>query len=186
VRIPIRITLVEHKPFALWGKDRLLSERGRLFPASGVTVPNGLPRLAGPDTRVAEVVALYNESRVLFAGSGNDVRALGLDRRGSWSLTLGDGAASAGTHVVVGRSDARPRLARFARLLPQLLAQQQRPLQRADLRYTNGFALNWATLPKPLPPLAGQGWDGGASVPTHSHPNPPPLRGGGSQQQGQT
>ena len=88
---------------------------------------------------MADVVALYNESRVLFASSGNDVRELALDRRGSWSLRLSNGA-----EVVVGRSDARPRLARFARLLPQLLSQQQRALQRADLRYTNGFALGWA------------------------------------------
>ncbi len=32
---------------------------------------------------------------------------------------------------------------RFARLLPQLLARQARTLERADLRYTNGFALTW-------------------------------------------
>ena len=136
----LEVHVVEHKPFALWGTDSLLSERGRLFPAKGITLPEGLPQLGGPDARVGDVVALYNESRVLFASSGNDVSALALDRRGSWSLTLDNG-----TEVVVGRSDARPRLALFARLLPQLLSQQQRPLQRADLRYTNGFALGWAT-----------------------------------------
>jgi len=136
----LEVHVIEHKPFALWGKDRLLSERGRLFPAKGITLPRGLPQLGGPDARVGEVVALYNESRVLFASSGNDVRELALDRRGSWSLRLSNGA-----EVVVGRSDARPRLARFARLLPQLLSQQQRALLRADLRYTNGFALGWAT-----------------------------------------
>jgi cell division protein FtsQ len=50
---------------------------------------------------------------------------------------------------VVGRGDedARLRLARFSRLLPRLLAGQQRPLRRADLRYTNGFALSWGEKP---------------------------------------
>ena len=149
----LEVHVVEHQPFALWGKDRLLSQRGRLFPAKGVTLPPGLPQLGGPDARVADVVALYNESRALFASSGNDVRALELDRRGSWSLTL-----SGGTRVVVGRSDARPRLGRFARLLPQLLSQRQHRLQRADLRYTNGFALNWATaMPAPATAPQGQG-----------------------------
>jgi len=52
-----------------------------------------------------------------------------------------------GPEVIVGRSDARPRLGRFARLLPQLMAQPQRLLRRADLRYTNGFALQWADAP---------------------------------------
>jgi cell division protein FtsQ len=178
----LQVRIVEHRPFAQWGKDRLLSEHGRLFPAQGV--PKGLPLLDGPDARVADVVALYNESRVLFAPSGIDVRALNLDRRGSWSLTL-----SNGTQVIVGSSEARLRLTRFARLLPQLLSQKQLPLTRADLRYTNGFALVWPTT-KPLPPLAGESWDGGASTATGAHlfathplPNPPPQRGAGSRTQ---
>jgi len=147
----LEVRVVEHRPFARWGDDRLLSEHGRLFPAAGVDVPSGLPRLAGPEARVADVVALYNESRALFAGSGIDVRAATLDPRGSWSLVLEGGA-----RVLVGRHDARPRLARFARMLPQLLAQQRQPMARADLRYTNGFALSWgepapAAAPGPAP-----------------------------------
>jgi cell division protein FtsQ len=138
----LEVTIVENRPFAHWGSDRLLSERGRLFPAQGAGALRSLPLLDGPDTRVADVVALYNESRALFAPCGIDVRGVSLDRRGSWSLTL-----SNGTQVVVGSSEARLRLQRFARLLPQLLSQKQLPLTRADLRYTNGFALSWPDKP---------------------------------------
>jgi cell division protein FtsQ len=133
----LEVSIVEHRPFARWGNDRLLSQHGRLFPSQGA-MPAGLPLLDGPDSRVADVVALYNESRALFAPSGVDVRALKLDPRGSWSLVL-----SNGTDVIIGSSEARLRLARFARLMPQLLSQKQLPLVRADLRYTNGFALSW-------------------------------------------
>jgi cell division protein FtsQ len=133
----LEVRVVEHRPFARWGNDRLLSQHGRLFPSQGA-MPAGLPLLDGPDSRVADVVALYNESRALFAPSGVDVRALKLDPRGSWSLVL-----SNGTDVIIGSSEARLRLARFARLMPQLLSQKQLPLVRADLRYTNGFALSW-------------------------------------------
>jgi cell division protein FtsQ len=87
---------------------------------------------------VAEVVAVYNESRVLFTPIGYDVAEVVLDTRGSWSLVL-----SNGTRIVVGNQQARPRLERFARLLPQLLQFRTERLQRADLRYTNGFALVW-------------------------------------------
>jgi cell division protein FtsQ len=139
----LEVRVVEHHPFARWGDSRLLSEDGRLFAAKGVVVPRSLPQLDGPPGREADVMALYGESRDLFAGAGLDVRALELDRRGSWSLQL-----SNGVDVLVGSREARSRMARFARLLPQLLAQRGGDaLSRADLRYTNGFALTWGDAP---------------------------------------
>ncbi len=139
----IEVHVVEHRPFARWGRDRLLSEQGRLFPLAGIELPRALPRLQGPDSRVAEVVAMYNESRVMFAPTGRDVRVLGMDERGSWRLLLSDG-----TDVVIGSQEPRLRLARFARLLPQLLEQQMQPMRRADLRYTNGFTIDWSQAPR--------------------------------------
>lgn len=136
----MEVSIVEHRPFARWGADRLLSEHGKLFPVPPDLAVEKLPQLDGPDSQAQEVVALYNESRRLFAPLGLDVRRLAMDRRGSWSLVLGNGV-----EVVIGRADARPRLGRFARLLPQLLNRNAQPLRRADLRYTNGFALSWAS-----------------------------------------
>lgn len=162
----VEVEVVEHKPFARWGGGRLLSEKGRLFPVPKGLSAESLPQLGGPDSQVQEVVALYNQSRELFAPIGFKVESLAMDRRGSWSLAL-----SNGTQVVVGRADARPRLDRFARMLPQLLARSATPLQRADLRYTNGFALSWSTT-KPAVPEAS------ASAPAAS--------GGASQVQAST
>ncbi|RYZ68877.1 MAG: cell division protein FtsQ/DivIB, partial [Lysobacteraceae bacterium] len=156
----IEVEVVEHKPFARWGQDRLLSEHGRLFPIPKGLALATLPQLGGPDSQVREVVALYNESRQLFAPTGFNVERLVMDRRGSWSLALDNG-----TEVVVGRADARPRLVRFARMLPQLLARNGLPLERADLRYTNGFALSWSTTKPAVPeaPASAPAASGGAS-----------------------
>jgi cell division protein FtsQ len=141
----LEVRISEHRPFAHWGDGRLLSEQGRLFPAGTLRVPPDLPRLDGPVARSAEVVAIYNEARARLAHAGG-VRGVALDRRGSWSITLRDG-----TEVVLGRNDPQARLARFAALLPGLAAQSPgRRLLRADLRYTNGFALVWADLPPPV------------------------------------
>ncbi|KQO00068.1 MULTISPECIES: cell division protein FtsQ/DivIB [Stenotrophomonas] len=137
----LEVSIVEHKPFARWGKDRLLSEQGRLFATPHGLENAPLPELDGPDSKTAEVVELYNESRALFAPAGVDVRALAMDARGSWSLALDNG-----TEVIVGRDDARSRLGRFVRVLPQL-TRTQVPIVRADLRYTNGFTLSWGTPP---------------------------------------
>jgi cell division protein FtsQ len=171
----LEVKLSEHRPFAHWGKDRLLSEKGRLFPAGMDRVPPGLPQLDGPEARVPDVVALYNEARERLANAGG-VRGVALDRRGSWSITLGDG-----TEVVLGRNDPHARLARFAPLLPRLVAQHPgRRLVRADLRYTNGFALVWAE--RPLPPVqaAPTPRPVATSSPGVPPPQPSPARGGGS------
>ena len=56
----------------------------------------------------------------------------------------------------------------FLTLLPQLLSQKQSPLTRADLRYTNGFALSWPTA--------------NAAAPSGAPPSPPtPANGAGRQ-----
>ncbi|MCI2262888.1 MULTISPECIES: cell division protein FtsQ/DivIB [Xanthomonas] len=134
----LEVRVVEHRPFARWGEDRMLSEQGRIFALPNELRDVALPHLAGPDAKAADVVALYNASRALFAPVGLPVQGVALDARGSWSLALGNGV-----QVVVGRDDARARLERFARVLPQLLQPGQPPLARADLRYTNGFTVAW-------------------------------------------
>ena len=171
----LEVRISEHRPFARWGKDRLLSEQGRLFPASTVAVPRGLPLLDGPESRVAEVVALYNQARERLADAGG-VRGVALDKRGSWSISLHNG-----TEVVLGRSDPEARLERFAPLLPRLVAQHPgQRLARADLRYTNGFSLTWVDLPKPpktTAPLPQPLAMASRGVPS---PQPSPASGRGS------
>ncbi|MBB5208788.1 cell division protein FtsQ/DivIB [Chiayiivirga flava] len=136
------ITVAEHRAFARWDGDRLLSDHGQLFRAPGGDDLQGLPELFGPDERIAEVVAFHANALRILAGTGLQVRGARLSARGSWSLVLGNGA-----RVMVGRS-AQPqeRLARLVRVLPQLLT-ERRPFERIDLRYTNGFAVHWAAEP---------------------------------------
>ena len=155
----LEVHIQEYKPAARWGAARLLSEKGQIFPAGRLQVPAGLPQLDGPEARVPEVVALYHQAQRQLANSGGTL-GVALDQRGSWSVTLRDG-----TQLVLGRNDPQLRLERFAALLPHLNAQNpMRRLQRADLRYTNGFALQWA---KPEPAPAHPAAAGAATAPTH-------------------
>ena len=96
------------------------------------------------------MIAFHSQARPLFLGSGLQVSEVRLSARGSWSLLLSDG-----TEVEVGRNDTEHRLQRFSHLLPRLTNGEPRRLSRADLRYTNGFALVWA--PAPAAPTATQG-----------------------------
>ena len=137
----LEVSIVEYRPLARWGQDRMLSENGELFPA-----PPGLgrrlPLFVGPDTRAQDMIAFHAQARPLFLGSGLQVSEVRLSARGSWSLLLSDG-----TDVEVGRSDEQRRLQRFSLMLPRLTNGETRRLARADLRYTNGFALVWGPAP---------------------------------------
>ncbi|HVJ61029.1 MAG TPA: cell division protein FtsQ/DivIB, partial [Burkholderiaceae bacterium] len=133
------ITVAEHRAFARWGDDRLLSDHGELFRAPGGDDLQGLPELHGPDERIADVVAFHADALRTLGGTGLQVQGARLSARGSWSIVLGDGA-----RVMVGRSpQPKERLERLVRVLPQLLT-ERRPFERIDLRYTNGFAVFWA------------------------------------------
>lgn len=160
----LEVRIREHRPYARWGQGRLLSEHGTLFAAGNVLdIPKNLPLLDGPDARVPEVVALYNQARDQLVNAGG-VRGVEVDLRGSWSITLANG-----TDVVLGRNDSDARLQRFAHLLPRLIEQHAgQQLTRADLRYTNGFALVWAA------PTSGNA-EPDAPVPPATPPLPQPI-----------
>lgn len=134
----LEVILHEYRAVARWGRDRLLSGQGVLFAAPGAEDIQGLPLFDGPDNRVADVVAAWSQAREVLAPTGLAPVGVRLTRRGSWRIRLAGGA-----DLELGRSDAMPRLQRFARVIGKVLAQQQRPFLRADLRYTNGFAITW-------------------------------------------
>ncbi|HMM67616.1 MAG TPA: cell division protein FtsQ/DivIB [Dokdonella sp.] len=153
----LRLTVYERQPFARWGADRLISRSGELFEVPGADAMQGLPQLAGPDERLAEVIAFHAECMREFSGSGLSVRAIELSARGSWRLTLASGAL-----IEIGRVDARQRLKRFLDVWPQLAAGNNGPPVYVDLRYENGFAMRWGlpeappSSPTPGPVPAGQ------------------------------
>ena len=146
----LEVRIVEHRPFARWG-TRPAAVRAR--PA----VPGRRARGAGRPAaarrpgraRRRRGRALQRIARAVRARRHRRARADAGSR-----AAAGRWCCPTAPRSIVGSSEARLRLARFARLLPQLLSQKQLPLARADLRYTNGFALSWAagTAPRPAAP----------------------------------
>ena len=134
----LEVTVAEYKPLARWGDKKLLAENGEIF-----SIPKNakfkLPLFVGPDANTSDMMSFYSYAKPLFLGMGLQVQSIHMSARGSWSLTLSDGL-----EIEVGRGEPQQRLARFARLMPQIKKDElQRQLIRADLRYTNGFALSW-------------------------------------------
>ncbi|HVF34532.1 MAG TPA: cell division protein FtsQ/DivIB [Candidatus Saccharimonadia bacterium] len=152
----LEMRVVERKAAAVWGDARLVSTAGELFAVPGDVAPDGLPRLAGPEDRAREVLEFYGDAHESMAGSGHAVAGAALSSRGSWSLALGNGA-----RIVIGREAPQARLERFVDTLPRIAASPGAVWVRADLRYANGYALEWrlpepaAPVPSDIPPLPG-------------------------------
>ena len=134
----------ERQPFARWSGARLIDRDGTLFTVPGGDALQGLPQLDGPDDALAQVVGFYTRLVHAFSGSGLIVAGVNLNPRGSWTLTLANGA-----QILLGQHQTDARLARFLAVLPQLSAAHPGGFQHADLRYSNGFAVLWAANPAP-------------------------------------
>jgi len=89
---------------------------------------------------------------VLQPLNAGELAQLDLSARGSWRVTLDKGAV-----VELGRGsedEVLARTQRFVQTMPRVLAQYQRPLESADLRHADGFALRMkgVTTQATLPP----------------------------------
>jgi cell division protein FtsQ len=71
--------------------------------------------------------------------NAGDIEQLTLSARGSWRVQFDKGAV-----VELGRGSEDEVIARtehFVRTMPRVVAQYQRPLESADLRHDQGFAV---------------------------------------------
>ena len=140
----LRVQLEEHRPVAIWGSEsgaeKLVNSFGEVFEANvGDVEDDNLPTLAGPEGSSAHVLAMLARVEAGLAPLGGRVEALTLSGRGSWQATLDSGAV-----VELGRGsddDVLARAARFVATLDQVTSRYHRPLEYADLRHSDGYAV---------------------------------------------
>lgn len=144
----LHILVTEQVPFARWGEKGVLNARGELFYPGPDSVPGGLPDFHGPDAQEGAVVNAYRDMSRALAPVGLRITKLVLDERRAWRLELDNGI-----ELSLGRVDHYPRLVRFVRIYPKLLASRTGAVRSIDFRYTNGFAVLWKGQPEG--PIAG-------------------------------
>jgi cell division protein FtsQ len=141
----LAVHLEEHRASALWvsddGNDKLVNSFGEVFEANvGDVEDEALPRLQGPPGSAAQMLALYHRLQPVLAKVGRgDLAELTLSGRGSWRAELESGAV-----IELGRGsddEVLARTERFVRTVAQVTGQYQRPLESADLRHTDGYAV---------------------------------------------
>jgi len=138
------VTLEEHQPVALWSgeesSDKMVNTHGEVFEANvGDVEDDSLPEFSGPDGSSAQVLAMFERLGPVFRQLDAEVTAVALSGRGSWRVELDTGAAlelGRGTEEEVGE-----RTQRFVRTVPQVLHRFGAPLESADLRHAEGYAV---------------------------------------------
>jgi len=140
----LRVQLEEHRPVAIWGSEsgneKLVNSFGEVFEANvGDVEDDALPALSGPNGSAAHVLAMLGRIDAGLAPLGGHIEELAYSGRGSWHATLDNGAV-----VELGRGsddDVLARAARFVASVDQVTSRYQRPLQYADLRHHDGYAV---------------------------------------------
>lgn len=150
----LRVNLEEHRAAAYWeqrvdGADAatdaaaeraLVNSFGEVFQANlGDVEDETLPVLAGPAHAAGSMLEMWRGLSPAAEKLGESIERLDLSGRGSWRATLGSGAV-----VELGRGsgpDVVERFGRFAQSITQVTAQYRSPLQSADLRHADGYAV---------------------------------------------
>lgn len=140
------VRLEEHQAVAYWGSvadSRLLNSVGEVFVANAGDLDNeAMPRLEGPDSESALVLAMYKALAPEFQKLRLPLKGLELSGRGSWRATL-----DTGTELELGRGtveEVQTKVQRFVVTLSHVLTRLDKKvnsLESADLRHENGYAV---------------------------------------------
>ncbi|MCF6225362.1 MAG: cell division protein FtsQ/DivIB [Xanthomonadales bacterium] len=134
----IEVRVLEYTAVAHWGSSQLISEQGVAFTVPAANKIQGLPRLQGPDNQLEAVVTFWQQANKRLGEVSLEVEDLRLHKRGSWELLLMNN-----TRVMLGRENVLPRLQRLIANWNQLTQRGVNIPLSVDLRYTNGFAVQW-------------------------------------------
>jgi cell division protein FtsQ len=144
----LAVRLEEHRPVALWsssnntedGSDKLVNSFGEVFEANlGDVEDEGLPTLRGPDGSSNRMLRLWAALQPVVGGLDAQIETLELSGRGSWRAELDSGA-----EIEFGRGsddEVIERARRFVGTVTQVTQRYQRPLEYADLRHNEGYAV---------------------------------------------
>jgi cell division protein FtsQ len=137
------VVLQEHRAIAYWGPEgdsRLVNSFGEVFEANqGEIEAEELPQLNGPQGQAGLVLQAYQMLSPLFDKLDAVLERLELTGQGSWRARLDSGAVLELGHGSL--DDLQARAQRFISTLTQVSSRYNRPLESADLRYGNGYAI---------------------------------------------
>ncbi len=134
----LMLGIVEQRPYVRWGTQGLLNERGEQFVPKSIEGFQALPLISGPVGTESELVKVFKDLHRRLAEQGLGIQILHVTDRLSWSVRLKNGM-----DIALGRRNPAGVFKRFINTLPLLGRDQIQAMQRVDLRYPNGYAVDW-------------------------------------------
>lgn len=135
----IHVRFTEQRFVARWGKGAWLNGHGEVVRLPVVDGPTDVVRLAGPAGSSTDVWQRYLKMNKILKAISMRITELELTPRRMWRLRLDNGVV-----LVAGRDKPAEKVKRFVRAYPHL-AKRMAEVRRIDLRYANGFAVEWAS-----------------------------------------
>jgi len=132
------IKVKEHHPIAYWGEDQLLDQHGEVFDAVLPEKRKDFPTLYSPEDKGREMAERYLQVLKWLKDVPLKVVSLTEDARGSWVVGFENGL-----FVNIGVQNQEKRLQRFVVGYQKVLNKQLEKISLVDLRYTNGFSVEW-------------------------------------------
>lgn len=138
----LSLTLLEHKPVAVWNDSKLLSARGEVFSLPFDRIDRTkLPVLYGPDSAGKKVLTAWSKIKKDLVSRNLVLKSVAIDNRGSWKITLENGI-----ELKLGKGDWLPKIDRFVKIYPQIEVPEGKVVSYVDLRYQYGASVGFRDL----------------------------------------
>jgi cell division protein FtsQ len=139
----LHIGFSEQQLVARWGERAWINPAGELVQLGEEIAPvTTLPQLQGPAGTHAQVHAHYQHFERTLKALGRRPVAVTLTSRRTWEVQLDNGLA-----LALGREHPQAKLERLVRVYTRTLAPHENGIRQVDLRYTNGFSVEWVDPP---------------------------------------
>lgn len=138
----ISIQVTEKNPAARWNDQSLLSTMGEIFTPIVSEFPSGLPQFIAPDGEQIHMLEYYAQLTHILKPLHLKVTRFELSDAQSWDLVFDNGMK-----INVGYKDILTRVRHFVKVYPKIIGENANQVDYVDLRYSNGLAVHWKTMP---------------------------------------
>lgn len=136
----IKVMVLEQTPVARWNGDQLLNDKGELFAPDNIADFTRLPLIMGPQGQEKKLLEIQKGLRLALLDHTLVLRTFQVDNRRAWTLRLANDL-----EIKLGRDEQLEKIQQFLKTVNLLGQELLANARTVDLRYPNGYAINWKT-----------------------------------------